>query len=218
MTTAVGSSTSSTGTSSTSGSANSAAATQDKFLALLVAQLKNQDPMSPMDNAQMTSQLAQINTVQGIESLNTTLQSLMGSYSTSQSMQAASLVGRYVFTEGKDMNLSSGVGVAGFTLDSPADKVTITVTSPGGQVVHTATMDNLDAGTNTFQWDGKTDAGGTSADGNYTFAITATNQGQKVTATPLTVARVDSVINNASGALLHTSNGSVAWDKVKQVM
>jgi flagellar basal-body rod modification protein FlgD len=218
MTTPVGSSTSTTGTSSGSSASGSAAATQDKFLALLVAQLKNQDPMSPMDNAQMTSQLAQINTVQGIESLNSTLQSLMGSYTTSQSMQAASLVGRYVFTEGKDMNLSSGVGVAGFTLDSPADSVTITVTSPGGQVVHTATMSNLDAGTNTFQWDGKTDAGGTSADGNYTFAITATNQGQKVTATPLTVARVDSVINNASGALLHTSNGSVAWDKVKQVM
>jgi flagellar basal-body rod modification protein FlgD len=218
MTTAVGSSTSTTGTSSTGSSATSAAATQDKFLNLLVAQLKNQDPLSPMDNAQVTSQLAQINTVQGIESLNTTLQTLMGSYSTSQSMQAASLVGRYVFTEGKDMNLSSGVGVAGFTLDSPADKVTITVTSPGGQVVHTATMSNLDAGTNTFQWDGKTDSGGTSADGNYTFAVTATNQGQKVTSTPLTVARVDSVINNASGALLHTSNGSVAWDKVKQVM
>jgi flagellar basal-body rod modification protein FlgD len=220
MTTAVGNSPSTTGTGSTGGSSSStsAAATQDKFLNLLVAQLKNQDPLSPMDNAQVTSQLAQINTVQGIESLNTTLQTLMGSYSTSQSMQAASMVGRYIFTDGNKMNLADGAAVAGVTLDSPADKVTITVTSPSGQVVHTATMDNLDAGTNTFQWDGKTDSGAASAAGQYTFAITATNQGQKVTSTPLAVSMVDSVINNASGPLLHTSTGSVTWDKVKQVM
>jgi flagellar basal-body rod modification protein FlgD len=219
MTTAVGNSTSSTGSTSGSSSSNSAAATQDKFLNLLVAQLKNQDPLSPMDNAQVTSQLAQINTVQGIESLNTTLQTLMGSYSTSQSMQAASMVGRYVFTDGNKMNLADGAAVvAGFTLDSPADKVTITVTSPSGQVVHTTTMDNLDAGTNTFQWDGKTDSGAASAAGQYTFTVTATNQGQKVTSTPLTVSMVDSVINDASGPLLHTSTGSVTWDKVKQVM
>ena len=195
-----------------------AAQTQDKFLNLLVAQLKNQDPLSPMDNAQVTSQLAQINTVQGIESLNTTLQTLMGSYATSQSMQAASMVGRYVFTEGHDMALTESGGVAGFTLDSPADKVTVTVTAPSGQVVHTTTLDNLDSGTNTFQWDGKTDTGATSAAGMYTFTVTATNAGQKVGSTPLTVGRVDSVINNASGPLLHTSNGSVTWDKVKQVM
>ena len=218
MTTAVGNSTSTTGTGNSGGSATSAAATQDKFLNLLVAQLKNQDPLSPMDNAQVTSQLAQINTVQGIESLNTTLQTLMGSYSTSQSMQAASMVGRYVFTDGNKMNLADGAAVAGFTLDSPADKVTITVTSPSGQVVHTATMDNLDAGTNTFQWDGKADSGAASAAGQYTFTVTATNAGQKVVSTPLTVSMVDSVINNASGPLLHTSTGSVTWDKVKQVM
>jgi flagellar basal-body rod modification protein FlgD len=218
MTTAVGNSTSTTGSTGSSSSSTSAAATQDKFLNLLVAQLKNQDPLSPMDNAQVTSQLAQINTVQGIESLNTTLQTLMGSYSTSQSMQAASMVGRYVFTDGNKMNLADGAAVAGFTLDSPADKVTITVTSPSGQVVHTATMANLDAGTNTFQWDGKTDGGAASAAGQYTFTVTATNQGQKVTSTPLAVSMVDSVINNASGPLLHTSTGSVTWDKVKQVM
>jgi flagellar basal-body rod modification protein FlgD len=133
-------------------------------------------------------------------------------------MQAASMVGRYVFTDGNKMNLADGAAVAGFTLDSPADKVTITVTSPSGQVVHTATMDNLDAGTNTFQWDGKTDSGAASAAGQYTFTITATNQGQKVVSTPLAVSMVDSVINNASGPLLHTSTGSVTWDKVKQVM
>ena len=219
MTTAVGNNTSTTGTGATSGSsAAGAAATQDKFLALLVAQLKNQDPLSPMDNAQVTSQLAQINTVQGIESLNTTLQSLMGSYSTSQSMQAASMVGRYVFTEGHDMALADGSAVAGFTLDNPADKVVVTVTGPNGQVVHTSTLTNLDAGTNTFQWDGKADNGNASAAGNYTFTVTATNGGQKITSTPLTVSRVDSVINGSSGPLLHTSNGSVTWDKVKQVM
>ena len=218
MTTAVSGTSSTSGTSSSGSSSSSASATQDKFLNLLVAQLQNQDPLNPMDNAQVTSQLAQINTVQGIESLNSTLQTLLGSYSTSQSMQAASMVGHYVFSDGNTMGLSGGAAIAGFTLDSPADKVTITVTAPNGQLVHTETLSNLDSGTNTFQWDGKTDAGATAADGTYTFAIAATSNGQKVTSTPLNVSRVDSVINSSSGPLLHTSSGSMTWDKVKQIM
>src|SRR5664279_439991 len=69
---------------------------QSRFLTLLTAQLKNQDPLNPMDNAQMTSQLAQISTVDGIERLNTTLQSLISDSSNSQTMQAAALVGHGV--------------------------------------------------------------------------------------------------------------------------
>jgi flagellar basal-body rod modification protein FlgD len=212
----------SSGTGSTTGTAsanpNSAAATQDKFLNLLVAQLQNQDPLNPMDNSQVTTQLAQINTVQGIETLNSTLQTLLGSYGTSQAMQATSLVGHDVLTEGSTLTLTDGAAVGGFTLDAPADSVTVTVTGPNGQVVHTATLSNVDAGTQTFQWDGLTDSGGTSAAGQYTFGVKATNQGQKVTSSTLSIGRVDGITNAATGPVLNTSNGAVTWDKVKQVI
>jgi len=218
MTTAVTNTSSTTNTSSAS-SSTSAAASQDKFLNLLVAQLQNQDPLNPMDNAQVTSQLAQINTVQGIETLNSTLQTLLGSYSTSQSMQAASLVGHYVLTDGNSMSLADSTAIGGFELAAPADKVTVTISDASGQVVHTATLSNLDTGTHNFQWDGLTDAGLASAAGNYTFDVKATNQSQKITSTPLSLSRVDGVTNAASGPILNTSAGTtVTWSQVKQVI
>ena len=70
--------------------------TQSSFLRLLTEQLKNQDPLSPMDNAQMTSQLAQISTVDGLGKLNTTLSTLLESSQSGEAMQAAALVGKGV--------------------------------------------------------------------------------------------------------------------------
>lgn len=80
--------------SSTTTTKTAAEEQQDRFLTLLVTQLKNQDPLNPMDNAEMTSQMAQMSTVSGIEKLNTTLNSLVDNIGTSQSMQAASMIGK----------------------------------------------------------------------------------------------------------------------------
>jgi len=217
MTTSVTASTSGSSAASSS-TASTASSSQDKFLNLLVAQLKNQDPLNPMDNAQVTSQLAQINTVSGIEKLNSTLQTLLGSYSTTQGMQAASLVGHSVLSAGSSLNLADGAAVGGFDLAGPADQVSITVTGPSGQVVHQATLSNLDTGTHTFQWDGLTDAGVASSPGTYNFAVKAISQGKAVTANTLSFSQVDGITNGSSGTVLNTSTGSVDWANVKQVM
>ena len=81
-----------TTTAGTSTSGTSDAGSADRFLKLLVAQMQNQDPLNPMDNAQVTSQMAQINTVNGIEKLNTTVQGLSGQFMQMQAMQGAALV------------------------------------------------------------------------------------------------------------------------------
>ncbi|HEY4371388.1 MAG TPA: flagellar hook assembly protein FlgD [Burkholderiales bacterium] len=224
MTTPVSGPSSNSGASSSSGSAsnNSAASIQTNFMNLLVAQLQNQDPLNPMDNSQMTAQLAQINTVNGIEQLNTTLQQLLGSYSDSTSMQAASLVGHAVLSPGSDMSLAAGgTAGAGFTLDSAADQVTVTITSSSGQVVHQESLSNMSAGLQTFAWDGTTDAGGTAAAGNYTFSVKAVANGKTVTATPLKLSIVDGVSGGStagSGTTLNTSTGKVNWADVQQVL
>ncbi len=85
--------------------ANSGADIQDRFLKLLVTQMKNQDPLNPMDNAQVTSQLAQINTVNGIQQLNATMQGLATSFMSAQSMQSTSLIGHTVLTDGSKLNV-----------------------------------------------------------------------------------------------------------------
>src|SRR4051812_530763 len=84
--------------------------TEDRFLKLLVAQLKNQDPLNPMDNAQVTTQMAQIQTVSGIDKLNTTVQGLNGQFAQLQALSGASLVGHDVLIEGNRIVADNGVG------------------------------------------------------------------------------------------------------------
>ena len=109
----------------------------DRFLKLLVTQMKNQDPLNPMDNAQVTSQMAQISTVSGIEKLNTTVGALNGQFMQMQALQGASLVGHNVTLQGNRLDIVSGTGVGGFGLASAADHVQVEVVNPAGQTVET---------------------------------------------------------------------------------
>src|SRR3954451_24813425 len=100
---------------------NDATVTSDRFLKLLVAQMQNQDPLNPMDNAQVTSQMAQINTVTGIDKLNTSVQGLSGQFVQMQALQGAALVGHDVIVPGNKIAVADGVAVGGFELANPAD-------------------------------------------------------------------------------------------------
>ncbi|MEF9944529.1 MAG: flagellar hook capping FlgD N-terminal domain-containing protein [Burkholderiaceae bacterium] len=80
----------------------------DRFMKLLVAQMNHQDPMNPLDNAQLTSQLAQINTVVGVNQLNTTVNGLMDSFALMQAMQAAQLTGRDVMVVDDKLKMTAG--------------------------------------------------------------------------------------------------------------
>ncbi|HEX8964539.1 MAG TPA: flagellar hook assembly protein FlgD [Rhodocyclaceae bacterium] len=214
-------SSSSSSSSGTSSSSNDTSATgiQNQFLKLLTTQLQNQDPLNPMDNAQVTSQLAQISTVQGIQQLNTTLQSMLGNTQDAQTMQAASLVGHNVLVPGSAMTLYQGVGYAGVDLASAADSVTVTIKDSNGQVVRTMNVGSADAGSNLFKWDGKTDNGSVAADGNYKFSVSAVQGGNNVTATALSVGSVNSVVKSGSGFTLDVGAlGSFAFSDVREVL
>ena len=103
------------------------AARQDRFLKLLVAQLNSQDPMNPMDNAQMTSQIAQLNTVTGIEDLNKTVGSVLSQMSSMQALQGATMVGHDVLVPGSKLSVADGVATGVFDLAVPADNVTVEI-------------------------------------------------------------------------------------------
>ena len=185
----------------TTGAANSTDASS-QFLTMLVAQLKNQDPLNPMDNAQITSQLAQLSTVDGINRLNTTLTAMSLSADASQALQAASLVGKHVMVEGNALQLSSGEASAAYTLPSPADEVSVSVSSASGEVVYAAQLGAQPAGLSNFTWNGRTAGGASAAEGQYTFTITASAGGANLKATPLSLGRVDGVTPTANGASL----------------
>jgi len=201
-------------TTSTSGVADA----QDRFLKLLVAQMQNQDPLNPMDNAQVTTQMAQIQTVSGIEKLNQTLQSLSTSYAATQTMQSASMIGHSVLTDGSLLALKGGAAVAGIDLSAAADQVEVDVYDQNGTLVNTNKLGGRDAGSFAFQWDGKDDSGNVLPDGNYNFTVKATKGSDKVDATALAVGLVNSVRLTSTGSLLNVQGlGEVDMAKVRQI-
>lgn len=166
-----------------SSTAATMAVTQDRFLRLLVTQLKNQDPLNPLDNAQVTSQMAQLSTVSGIDKLNATVQALSANMSAAQSLQAASMIGHAVLVPGNQIDLLNGKSDAAVELAQPADKVSVTITDKNGNVVRTLQLGGQNAGVVDFKWDGTDDKGVAMPNGSYKFSATAVLNGNKSTPT-----------------------------------
>ena len=204
-----------TSASSATGSVDDA---QSNFMKLLVAQMQNQDPMNPMDNAQMTSQMAQLNMVSGINQLNTTLSSALSSFQATQTMQASSLIGREVLVPGTTLQLSEGQAKMGADLAQSADSLKLTVLDGAGQALHSIDLGPQSAGLVQLDWDGATDAGAAAADGRYSFKLEALRNGQSVTATALSAVQVGGVsLSNNSVRLSLPGMGDVALADVRQV-
>lgn len=192
---------------------------QDRFLKLLVTQLKNQDPLNPLDNAQVTTQLAQINTVTGIEKLNTTLGTLLSSLNDSQAMEAAGLIGKSVLVPGSGLALTNGEAYGGINLSAPADHVTLKIFDATGKLLKTQDLGAHDAGNFNFGWNGSTDAGTTAATGNYKFSVEAIRDGEKVAADGLQIGTVSALVRAKSGFLLDLGSlGTVDFKNVQQVL
>lgn len=208
-----------TAKSTTASGATSAEDIQNRFLTLLVTQLKNQDPLNPMDNAQVTTQLSQINTVNGIEKLNTTVGQMLDVYNSGQAMQAAGLIGKSVMIPGSALELASGQAYAGISLAAAADQVSVSVLDAQGNVVQTENLGAKAAGNFGFVWDGATAAGGTAPDGKYSFQVSATQGGKSVTASALQVGTVSAVARGASGFQLDLGSlGRVDFKNVQEIL
>ncbi len=177
-------------------STKDAADTQDRFLKLLVAQMKNQDPMNPMDNAQVTSQMAQIQTVTGIGTLDNTVKGLTSQFNQMQGLQSVSLVGRDVSVAGNRMSFADGKGVGSFELASAADTVKLEVLTAAGGVLDTVQLGAQGTGRQSFEWPNANydDSAG------LKFRITATQGTGAVSNTTFTQDKVMAV--NTSGAKL----------------
>jgi flagellar basal-body rod modification protein FlgD len=207
------------GSSSSDKAPTAAADQQDRFLKLLVTQMKNQDPLNPLDNAQVTSQLAQINTVSGIEKLNTTVQGLSSSLLATQSVQSASMIGRQVYATGSYLNLADGKAVGAVNLTQPADRIYVSIADTAGTVVRRIELGSAPTGMSGFEWDGKTDAGATAAAGQYVFQVTAARGNTAIPAEPVTLGTVDGVSLSSSGMRLNLhGGGSIAMADVKQIL
>lgn len=213
------------------GSKASAAEDQkNQFLTLLVTQLQNQDPLNPLDNAEVTSQLAQLSTVTGIDQLNATLQSLSGSYQSSQSIQAAGLINHGILAPGSAINLTSATandgtvttqGILGVNFSQNVDSAQVTIKDATGATVATLDIGKQNAGTVPLSWDGKKTDGTVAPAGNYTFTVDAAVAGVPVDTTALQFGVVNTV-STAAGQepQLNVSGGldSVKFSNVYQIL
>ena len=193
---------------------DAATVTSDRFLKLLVAQMRNQDPLNPMDNAQVTSQMAQINTVSGIDKLNTTVEGLSSQFVQLQAMQGASLVGRDVIVAGNKLSIDAdaGIGQGGFELANAADAVKVEILGPSGAVMQTLNLGAEGAGVHSFNWPSGTATNGT----GLTFRVTATAGGVATAVTPLMRDRVDAISTTGTSFNLELeSSGTVPYSAVK---
>ncbi|MDO8961835.1 MAG: flagellar hook assembly protein FlgD [Methylophilus sp.] len=191
---------------------------QDRFMTLLVTQMKNQDPLNPMDNAQVTSQMAQLSTVTGIDKLNDTMAALISSVQVGQSYQATSMIGHDVLVSGSNVSTEGAGGYFGVELPVGADKLSIAIKDSAGNTLRNVELGAQSAGTLPLTWDGKTNDGSVAASGDYKIEVTATIGSQAVEVSPLSYAKVLSVSNINGGIKLNLSNNSsVNTTDVKEI-
>lgn len=193
----------------------------DTFMKLLVKQLQSQDPMNPMDNAQFTSQMAQINTVTGIDKLNTTLTTLLSAYGTTQNMQAAGLVGKQVLSDGKYMQYNGSGNAPGGNVTVPdgVNTVQVRITGADGTLVDQIQMTVTGKGDLPINWDGKDGDGKQMPAGQYLIQAAGLDADGKVVAlSTKTWQTASSVIFGSNGAQVQLASGeTVDFSKVTQV-
>lgn len=208
MATTIGTKTDANGVLTSSAGANSALNTVDfnTFLKLLVAQLKNQDPLNPLDGTQFTGQIAQFSALEQQINTNNKLSELLEQRDFGQQTLANSYLGKVVLAPGETIAMN-GTTEFGYTLDGKATKVDISIYNKDGKLVREVKGDGAD-GNHIVTWDGK-DADGTALPaGNYTIKVKAADTDGKVVASKvLTYGKVASVLNDQGNASLILSDG-----------
>ncbi|GAB3094022.1 flagellar hook assembly protein FlgD [Lysobacter terrae] len=176
---------------------------QADFLRLMTEQLKNQDPLKPLDNAQFLGQLAQFSTVQGIDKMQSAMQAVASVMESDQTLRAAALVGRDALVETDTLDVQAGTTVRGEIAATSAGPVTVEIVDSAGTRVRTMTVQANAAGSVPFEWDGKNDAGQAMAGGRYTIRA-ASGAGKDSEALAVGVAaHIDSVSIEPSGLVLN---------------
>ncbi len=170
------------------------------FLKLLMTQLKNQDPTSPMDTNQFTSQLVQFSSVEQQINVNKNLNTLIDLQQGNQVLQSSSLVGKTLQATSSKIDLQNSAGSVTFATSVPANAI-VTITSQSGQTLHTDAI-KTSIGQNTWHWDGRDDNGNTVPDGAYSLGIAIPgSKGAASTPVPFMVDGVATAVQNTPSGM-----------------
>lgn len=190
----------------------------DQFLTLLTTQLKNQDPLSPMESAEFTQQLVQFAGVEQQINTNKNLEQLLALQKSGQMVGALGLMGKTVEAKTDEVPLVGGSATFAYSLSRTAGQVAYTIQDPSGRVVYTGTGDRT-AGRHEYTWDGKSAGGVQQPDGAYTVTVVAVDPaGNMIDTTTTAIGRVSGVESAATGAVLAMGAVKVPIDQVTAVI
>ena len=185
-------------------------ASEDRFMTLLVAQMRNQDPLNPLENAEVTTQLAQINTVRGIEGMSRSLETLLARLGGGDPLQASSMLGKSVLIEGQSLEVGAAdiPVTGGARLSEAAGRVEVEILDADGNAVRSLPLGAQPAGVTVFEWDGR-DASGDPVDaGTYQFRVVAYGEGSPQPLATLATQKVTGVTRDGEALQLRLQSGA----------
>jgi flagellar basal-body rod modification protein FlgD len=194
---------------------------QDEFLELMTTQLRNQDPMEPMDNGEFLAQIAQFGTVNGINELLTTTQTLSASLQSSQALQASNIIGRRVLVEHDEGHLSATGTLQGAAQLRNSADVAVNIYDMSGQVVNRIELGAQSPGLVPFAWDGTTLSGERAPSGRYRVEVEATRFGESEALAPMVTSTVTSLTLGGIGREMQVeleNLGQVGFSQVNQIL
>jgi flagellar basal-body rod modification protein FlgD len=192
---------------------------KDDFLQLLVAQLKNQDPLNPSDPTEFTAQLAQFSSLEQLFNVNESLEQMSSSNTELERLSALSMLGREIVSESDSFRLAEGTALKlGCQLQDSADEVQIFIKDQANRTVATLTASRLEAGEHFFEWDGIDDNGQVAPPGEYNLLVSAIRgEDETVTVSPLVSGLVTGIDLDEQGNMLITSSGDFRSNTVRSV-
>jgi flagellar basal-body rod modification protein FlgD len=186
------------------------------FLSMLMTQLKNQDPTSPMDTNQFTSELVQFSSVEQQINTNSSLTQLIQLTQGGEVMQASAMTGKQVTASSDHVPLQNGKGAIQFSTTT-AQPVDIAIFDANGAKLSDSMLMSS-AGTNTWTWNGTDSSGRTVPDGSYKFAVVGANADGTTTAlTASVIGKATGVQSQSNGMQLELGALSIDFSKVQSV-
>ena len=195
---------------------------KNDFLQLLVTQLRNQDPVNPMESAEFASQLAQFNSVEQLINVNDSIEALAqqqaGNSTGLINTMASTLSGKSVKVQTSQFNFNGEDGMdVGINLNDSASDVEVKIFNENGDLVRTDQLSNVEAGTTTYTWDGKSNSGTELGEGNYRAEVSATDGDSEINASTFLEGVVDKVKFSSSGVKLLVNGIDVALGDVEEI-
>lgn len=194
---------------------------QEDFMTILVAQLTHQDPLSPMEDQDMTSQLAEFSSLEQLTSINTGISGLSQSMAQSDMLSAVSFIGKEIKAEGYRVSINEGnVSTIYYGFGEPVSSIFMNIYDSDGGIIRTVELGSKQAGSYQYEWDGKNEDGEDMPDGTYSVGILGTDvDGGSVMVQTEISGKVDAVVNEGGTQYLRLSDGRyLSFMNVKEIV